>query len=464
MIHPLFHSDQEQLPQLLSATRDEALHFLQQLPDRPNNVEVPHLEAARLPETGMGALATLEQFKTRFSSVMVASPGPRYWGFVTGGTTPAALAGDWLTAVYDQNCQTMEGQGDISGLVEAETVALFRELLGLPDDFTGGFVTGATMSNFTGLAVGRQWLGQQLGHDVSLNGIQHPYRILSANAHSSAVKCLAMLGLGSSNLTVIGSLPGDREAIDIQQLIATIEQIKGEPFILIASAGTVNTVDFDDFEAIAALKKRFNFWLHIDAAFGGFAACSSQHQHLLKGWEHADSICVDGHKWLNVPYDSAVFFVRKEHALMQISTFQNGNAPYLGNPFEQFNYLNFLPENSRRLRALPAWFTLNAYGKMGYQNIIDRCIYLAHDLGQYIQQHPEFRLLAPVRLNTVCFTLTNAENDIATFLHRLNATGEVFMTPTRFKGQQGIRAALVNWQTTQSDVDRVKELLQQQFV
>ena len=159
-----------------------------------------------------------------------------------------------------------------------------------------------------------------------------------------------------------------------------IQTLNGAPFILISSAGTVNTVDFDDFAAIRKLKEKYNFWWHIDAAFGGFAACSDTYKYLVRDWEYADSITVDCHKWLNVPYESAVFFIKEEYKLLQVETFQNSNAPYLGDPLESFNYLNFLPENSRRLKALPAWFSLMAYGKDGYRDIVENSIFVQSNL------------------------------------------------------------------------------------
>jgi glutamate/tyrosine decarboxylase-like PLP-dependent enzyme len=184
---------------------------------------------------------------------------------------------------------------------------------------------------------------------------------------------------------------------------------------------------------------------------------SQHHRHLLSGWEAADSITVDCHKWLNVPYDSAVFIVRKEHSICQVESFQNSNAPYLGDPMENFNYLNFLPDNSRRLRALPAWFTLMAYGRQGYREIVENDIRLAQRLGSLVSGDERFELLAPVRVNTVCFTLAGdkGQQEVSSFLEKINETGEVFMTPTIYNHRKGIRAAFVNWRTTEQDVDRV---------
>jgi glutamate/tyrosine decarboxylase-like PLP-dependent enzyme len=445
------------LPTLLEEAKRQGLSFLDNISEHPtsNTLHLQSLHARNLDGEGIGATQTLREFQERFAPLLVANGGPRYWGFVTGGATPAALVGDWLTAVYDANPQSTQNQGDISALIELETIHLLRQLFNLPSTFVGGFVSGAMMSNCTCLAVARQWVGKESsGRNIAQEGVGEPPPIFSAIPHSSVVKALSILGLGNQNFTKVHTLDGNREAIDVEDLERKIQALAGQPFIVVSSGGTVNTVDFDDFQAIAKLKERYRFWWHIDAAFGGFAACSPAYKHLVDGWEHADSITVDCHKWLNVPYDSAVFFVKEQHSLLQTETFQNSNAPYLGNPLENFNYLNFLPENSRRLRALPAWFTLLAYGKEGYREIIERSVAMAQTLGAYVEQHPRLELLAPVRLNTVCFTLKGAEyqENVASFLTALNDSGRVFMTPTVYQGEKGIRAAFVNWRTQENDI------------
>lgn len=445
------NTDQQNLDVLLTAVKQQGIDYLNHIQERPTSSSAEVGIVYDLNEEGIGAKNALAQFNQRFEPVMVASSGPRYWGFVTGGTTPAAIAGDWLSTIYDQNTQSAKGTGDISAVIELETIQLLLSLFNLPKDYFGGFVTGATMSNFTCLAVARQWIGKQLGKDFAREGVSGTIKVLSATPHSSSVKSLSMLGLGSGNFIQVKVMEGNREALDVADLELKIKALNGEPFILISSGGTVNTVDFDDFEAINTLKEKYNFWWHIDAAFGGFASCSPRYRHLLKGWEDADSITVDCHKWLNVPYESAVFFVKEKHQLLQVETFQNSNAAYLGDPMENFSYLNFLPENSRRLKALPAWFTLTSYGKKGYQEIVEGNIEMAVLFAGFINNHPAFELLAPVRLNTVCFSLTD-ESLVVTFLEKLNTKGKVFMTPTFYNGKKGIRAAFVNWQTSVADV------------
>lgn len=447
-------TDLPELPSILEKTLGLANEFLMGLKDRATAITAPKPDWLPLPETGYGAMAVQELFPKQFLPLIVASAGPRYWGFVTGGTTPAALAGDWLTSVFDQNTQHTTGAGDCSALLEIQTVQLLLDLLGLPDDFMGACVSGATMSNFTGMAVARQWYGRRRGIDIAREGLQESIPVFAATPHSSSIKALSMLGMGSSNLREVPCLPG-REAMDMQ-VLNDIIPTNGTPFIIIASGGTVNSVDFDDLEELARIRSRHHCWVHIDAAFGGFAACSPAYRHLLAGWEHADSITVDFHKWLNVPYDSAMIFTRKEHAQLQMETFQNSAAPYLGDPWAQFSYLNYVPENSRRFRALPAWFTLMAYGRQGYQKMVENNIRLANLLADKLTAGGWFRLLAPVRLNTVCFTIGEEHTkklSIPGLLQELNKGGVVFMTPSVYKGESCIRAALVNYRTTENDIE-----------
>lgn len=454
-------SDLTNIEVILDRVKKQGLLYLNHLESRPTSTLALVNKKENLQTDGMGTLAALEEFNSRLEPLMVASSGPRYWGFVTGGSTPASIAGDWLSTIYDQNTQSENGNGDNSAKIELETIQLLLDLLELPKDYLGGFVTGATLSNFTALAVGRQWLGKQKGIDIAKEGVTTVLKVLTATPHSSALKSLAMLGIGSNNFVKVKVMKGNREAIDVADLERKIIDLNGDPFILITSGGTVNTVDFDDFEAITQLRKKYNFWWHIDAAFGGFAACAPAYKHLLNGWENADSITVDCHKWLNVPYESAVFFIKDKHRNLQVETFQNSNAPYLGDPLENFTYLNFLPENSRRLKALPAWFTLMAYGKKGYQDIVENNIENAKLFGEFISTNAHFELLAPVRLNTVCFTLAGIENQekVNRFLETLNNTGKVFMTPTVYRGKKGIRAAFVNWNTTAKDIAMVTPLM-----
>ncbi|MBF4514837.1 aspartate aminotransferase family protein [Flavobacterium sp. ANB] len=458
-MNSILQEDLNDFENILEKTKQQGIGFLNNLENIPTSNKNTIDPTRDLNELGLGSLEALKEFNERLAPLLVSSPGPRYWGFVTGGSTPASIVGDWLASVYDQNTQAIKAQGGVSALIEFETIHLLLQLLDLPTSFLGGFVTGATMSNFTCLGVARQWFGNQFGKDFAKNGISEKINILTATPHSSSVKTLAMLGIGSQNYTSVKTIEGNREAIDIDDLEENIKNLNGKPFILISSAGTVNTADFDDFEAISKLKEKYSFWWHIDAAFGGFAAVSDKYKHFVKGWEGADSITIDCHKWLNVPYESAFYLIKKEHTTLQVETFQNSNAPYLGNPLENFNYLNVLPENSRRLRALPVWFSLLAYGKEGFKDIVENSVSLALHFANELIENGSFELLAPIRLNNVCFTLKGDHNQekVAQFLTTLNDSGTVFMTPTVYQNRKGIRASFVNWRTTENDIKIVIE-------
>ena len=449
-MHPRLAADQTALGELLHLARDAAANHLNGLAQHPAGRVMPPGDPREIDSVGVGARAALLEFQERFAAGLTGSAGPRYWGFVTGGSTPAALIGDWLAATYDQNAIGKTEPATVG--VEREAIAMLRSLFGLSDAHSGLFVSGATQSNLVGLAIARQWAGAQHGVDVATRGVGAlpPTPVLSAIAHSSVYKALSILGLGRDALRPVPALPG-RECIDVAALEQRLAALDGQPAIVVANAGTVNTGDFDDLRAIIALRERYSFWLHVDAAFGGFAACSPGHAHLVAGLDAADSLCVDAHKWLNVPYDSAMQFTR--HPDLQAQVFQN-SAAYLGALGDDPDALHLTPENSRRWRALPAWFTLKAYGGDGYRDIVERCCALARDLGARVEASPAFALLAPVRLNVVCFTLSgepDAER-VSDFLARLRAGGEVFLTPTTYAGRPAMRAAFSNWRTTAADV------------
>ncbi|MER5525457.1 pyridoxal-dependent decarboxylase [Streptomyces sp. NPDC002677] len=453
-MHRMLADDLTRFPELLRSAREMAARALAGLDERPVAALSPVPARAALPERGEGGEGALARFAERWAPGLSASAGPRYLGFVTGGVTPASLTGDWLTSAYDQNAAGAAGSWGTA--LERETVAWLAELFGLGEAHSGAFVTGATMSNTVGLAIAREWLGERLGVDVSRAGSAAlgPVDVFSGSAHSSVGKALSVLGIGRDRLRPVPLLPGNREAVDVTALDSALAALGGRPAIVVANAGTVNTVDFDDLRAIAALKERYDFWLHVDAAFGAFAALSPAHAPLVAGLDAADSVCVDLHKWLNVPYDAAVQFTRRRD--LQVAVFHN-ESPYLGPPTGDPDFLHLTPETSRRLRALPAWFSLTAYGRAGYREIVERNVAEARRLGSGIDALPDLCLLAPVRLNVVCFTLAEnpTQERVDALARALAASGETFLTPTVYGGVPALRAAFSNWRTTEDDTRRV---------
>lgn len=451
-MNSLLQGDYKNLTNVLSQTQQLAEEYFKNQSELAPGRFVKNIEMQAMPEKGLGVEKVLEFFRENYSHLITNSAGPRYFGFITGGSTPAAIAGDWLVSTYDQN--NCGSNDSIAPQLERQTINFLRQIFGLDEDHFGSFTTGATISNFVGLSLARQWAGEKLGTDVSETGLNDLYKIkiISGTAHSSIFKSLSMLGLGRKSLTKMATLP-DREAIDLVALETFLKSHPDNPIILIANAGTVNTVDFDDIEAIGRLKSKYNFWLHVDAAFGGFAALSEKFKHLTTGINLADSICIDAHKWLNVPYDAAMQFTR--HKDLQLRVFQN-SAAYLSDPSQSPDFFHYTPENSRRWRSLPAWFTLMAYGKEGHREIVERNCDCAALLGEKIAASSTFKLLAPVRMNIVCFTF-NEENipteSVRIFLNAVRDDGKAFFTPTVYQGTPAIRAAFSNWLTEKNDVE-----------
>ena len=433
-------------PAALSDARQAAVEFLLRLPSRAAGAAAGPGAVSDV-AAPIGATAALADFRARHEAGLSGSAGPRCWGFVTGGATPAALAGDWLASAYDQNVSN--DIGSVASQVERETVAGLRDLFGLPDHFAGAFVSGATQSNLVALATARQAVHARLGHDVAQQGMASvpPLRVLAGAAHSSILKAMAVLGLGRDALQPVATLPG-RTAVDVEAMATALAARDGQPSIVVASAGEVNTGDFDDLEALADLCARHGAWLHVDGAFGMFAALSPEHAPRLRGVERADSVTVDLHKWLNVPYDSAVVYTRAPEA--QRAVFRASSA-YLGDSTDPLHYT---PENSRRFRALPAWMTLRAYGRDGIAEWVQRDCALARAFAEGLHGIDGVEVLSEVHLNIACFALRDGDAAARdAFLDRLNRGGRVFMTPTVLFGRPGVRAALSNWMTQAADVE-----------
>jgi glutamate/tyrosine decarboxylase-like PLP-dependent enzyme len=441
------------MPVLLDTAAAHARQFLDAVSDRPVQARDVTLPAATLPETGIGGHAMLERLATTVMPQLTASAGPRYLGFVTGGATPAALAADWITSAVDNNGSDASSVAAVT--VEQQAIAMLCDLLELPTSLRGWFVTGATMANVVGLATARQWLGEQRGVDVSESGAAAlpALRILSGAPHSSTVKAAAMLGIGRRSIHTVATEPGT-ERVDVNALAAALTE-SDAPTIIVANSGTVTTTAFDTLRAIGALAREHKAWLHVDGAFGLFAVLLPSHAHLLDGLELADSICGDAHKWLNVPYDCG--FALTRHAEVQSRVFRNA-ASYFFDSGALADPFHFVPENSRRFRALPVWASLLAYGRSGIADVIAECCACATSLGAWIEAHADLQLLSPVTLNIASFRLSDAllagrDEAMVTqqFLAAVARAGDVFLTPAFFGGRRGVRAAFSNWRTSVGD-------------
>jgi glutamate/tyrosine decarboxylase-like PLP-dependent enzyme len=263
-MHPRLADDLDHFPALITLASAYATAVLEHLDSAPVAVPPRAHAATALTPAGVGAQEALRRFRETIAPSHAASAGPRYLGFVTGGTTPAALIGDWLAAVFDQN-PVSRLDGSTALQVERDTVMMLRALFGLPVEFAGSFVSGATMSNFVGLALAREWVGRTHSIRVSDEGLGALPHIetFAATPHSSTTKTLSMLGLGRSAWQKVACSPG-REAMDLADLERQLAGASG-PCVVIASAGTVNTGDFDDLRELAHLKERHRFWLHVDA-------------------------------------------------------------------------------------------------------------------------------------------------------------------------------------------------------
>ncbi len=453
------------LDRAVSLSRD----YLRGLSDRPvaQAVSAEAMEAAidePLPEVGIDPAAALDEWFARAEPGIVASGGPRFFGFVNGGATPAALAGDWLAAAIDQNAGPWLSS-PAAAQTELTVIRWLKELFGLPAAWAGGLTTGATMANFVGLATGRQWAGARLGFDPAADGLGgHPPIpvVSSTEIHASARKALGMLGLGRASVRIV---PAPGGTVDLAALKGELATVDG-PVIVVANAGEVNTGAFDDVAAVADLCDAHpgGAWLHVDGAFGLFAAASPRYAHLTHGIERAGSVAADAHKWLNVPYDCGFALVRDVDALRAAFTATGAYIAHAGgrDPFTH------VPEMSRRFRALPAWCALKAAGRTGYRDIVERCCANAASFASWIESAPGLELVAPAPLNIVCFRyiIPSQSDDETDTLNRsavtaLQADGRAFVTGTIWNGRASIRAAFDNWATTERDVALLEEAVKE---
>lgn len=442
----------EEWPTLLSRFELICKTYLQQLPHKNVATEKPFYPTTALPIEGAGLNILMDTLNNDVLPQSSASRGPRYWGFVTGGATPVATFADWLVSLLDQN---VSKDGDsIASTMERQTIQWLTALFDLPSYFTGLFTSGATASNFLAAVTARQFSGLQQGINVAKDGMANlDVAIFSACPHASMTKTLGLAGFGQHNLIKVNCLAGS-EQMNPEHLKQLLQQTPAPGKIVISSAATVTGTSFDDLQAITKLCKQHNAWLHVDAAFGIFERLLNPHQSQSQGLEHADSITLDGHKWLNVPYDSGVFLTRHQNLLHDAC---HVAAPYLQTDNDIPDFMSLGIENSRRFRALPAWASILAYGKAGIRHWVSQNCCQAKQLATYLEHSDSWKLVHPCGLNVVLFrpqpsgqgyddALTKAT------LRTINRRGKVFFSPGMWQGEGIIRAAFSNWSTTTEDV------------
>ena len=457
--------ERDELEGVIAAVVDEARSYLGGLDAEPvlEDAGAASILGGALPDKGSGAVAALAELLSG-SPAATRSPGPRFFHFVTGGVTPAAFGADWLTTLLDQNSFSWISS-PFGARLEAVAVDWLKELFELPAEWGGVLTTGATMANFTGLAVARRWWAEQHGIDVDAAGFsslpQAPV-FSSGYVHSSAIKALGMVGLGRETVRTfardeVGRL--DRDGFE-----EALKGLGGAPAILIGNAGDVNSGDFDPIDELADLAERYGAWLHIDGAFGLFARLTPRVAGLAAGIERAHSVIADGHKWLNVPYDCGFAFVRDGPELER--TFGMAAAYLPSDDKPNFGYRG--PEASRRVRALAVWATLRAYGRSGYREMVERHLDLAQRLAARVDEAPDLELLAPAQLNIVCFRFHPPGADESE-LNDLNARlgeavlddGRVYAGTTVYGGRTALRPAIVNWRTREGDVDLLVDVVRE---
>ncbi len=447
--------DKEQQLKLLGSVLEEAGSFMARRTEGTVYPVFPKKEKMAIGEEGLGAQGALDYFLKEYSPYVNLCTGPRFYGFVVGGVTPAALAGDWLTSLYDQNAFGTTGHLDRH--IETEAVSGLIDLLGLPSGMTGSFTSGATMATAAALAVAREWAAQAQGKtaDDGVYGLERPV-VLSGTAHPSVYKGLSIVGLGRNSLTVVDHLEG-REAVDVAKLEAALKENKGKPCIVIANMGTANTGDVDDLKAIAALKEKYDFFLHVDGAIGIVAAASEQYKPLFEGILLADSVTIDCHKWLNVAYDCAIALVRKEYKEYQYRTYAQETS-VKGPVSDDTDYTSLGNEGSRRFRALAVWMTLMAYGKKGYAEMVERDCAMARLFAQKLEASGALKVLGPVRLNGFAFTLNKekvTDEEILALRQKIRLDGGAFLNHAKALGMPVMRCSLSNWGIQEQDVEAV---------
>ena len=396
-----------------------------------------------LPATRQDDGAVLALLDEIASPATVATSGGRYFGFVVGGSLPATLAANWLAGAWDQNAGTVI-QSPAAARLEEVATRWMLDVLGLPDDCGAGFVTCATMANFSGLAAARHALLARRGWDVERHGLfgAPPITVVvGEEVHVSVLKALGLLGLGRDRVVRV---PVDDQGRMRADALPPLD----DQAILCIQAGNVNTGAFDPAAAIVPQAKRAGAWVHVDGAFGLWAAATAARAHLLAGYAEADSWAADAHKWLNVPYDSGIVFVREAQHLREAMSL---SAAYLvrGERRDPFDYT---PEFSRRARGVEIWAALRSLGREGLSDLVERSCRHASRFAEGLR-HAGCAILNDVVINQVLVSFGDPETT-SQVIAAVQADGTCWVGGTVWQGHTAMRISVSSWATTDDDVER----------
>ncbi len=444
---------------VLARAEAHAATFLDSLPHRRIGATVGADELRRrlggpLPATPTDPMTVIDNLVRDVEGGLVGSTGGRFFGFVIGGALPVALAADWLTSTWDQNGAAY-ACGPAAAVVEEICGAWLKTLLGLPEAASFALVTGCQMAHMTALAAARHKLLRERGIDVERSGLAGAPRLrilTSESRHESIIRAVRLLGIGSETIEL---LPCDAlGAIELSALAASLDQAEDRPTIVCLQAGDLNTGAFDPFAQACALTHAARAWVHVDGAFGLWAATSERYRHFLAGVELADSWATDGHKWLNLPFDSGFVFVADPAPHSAVFAQPTSYAIPIAGVREPKDWN---PEWSRRARGFVAYAALRSLGRSGVAEMVERCCVLATRLVDGLAALPGVETLARPRINQglVRFLAADGEHDRRTdrIIEAIRDAGTAWFGGTTWRGKRAMRISVCNWRTSESDVD-----------
>ena len=445
---------------VLSVAAMHAARYLEQMPSRPIGASASIAELRRrlakpLPETGLDAATVIDELVRDTESGLMGSTNGRFFGWVIGGTLPVAIAADWLTSTWDQNAAS-NLTAPAEAVVEDVCGEWMKDLLSLPSSSSFAFVTGCQMAHTTALAAARHKLLRDRGWDVEAAGLAGApqLRILTTdNRHESILRSARLLGIGTDAIQYVGT--DNMGRLRPAALAEALQQAGSAPAVVWLQAGDLNTGVFDPFAEACAVARDAKAWVHVDGAFGLWAATSTRHRHLLAGVEQADSWATDGHKWLNLPFDSGMVFVA--HAAAHRAAFAQ-DASYSVPHEDLRNQKDWNPEWSRRGRGFPAYAAIRALGRAGIGEIVERCCAHAERLVREIGQLPGAEVVAAPIINQglVRFLAADGNHDRATdeVIRAIRLEGVAWFGGATWNSMRVMRVSVCNWSTSEEDIDR----------